>query len=88
MMQNYISQLVQISRLLESVFNALCMQPLMDSLAGNPDISRQMVADNPKLREQMVNALPAMMEKMRNSEIQALMQNQEALKAITQVQEG
>ncbi len=36
----------------------------------------------------MINALPAIMEQMRNPEIQALMQNQEALKAITQVQEG
>ena len=63
----------------------------MDSLAGNPDISRQMIAnnpmfvDNPKLREQMVTALSAMMEKMRNPEVQALMQNRQVLKAITQV---
>jgi hypothetical protein len=94
MMQNYMSQLVQISRLLESVLNALHMQSFMDLLAANPDISRQMVAnnpkfaDNPKLSERMVNALPAMMEQMRNPEIQALMQNQEALEAITQVQDG
>jgi hypothetical protein len=51
MMQNSMSQLVQISRLLESVFNALYIQLLMDSLTGNPDISRQMFANNPKLRE-------------------------------------
>ena len=94
MMQNYMSQLVQNPRLLESVLNAPYMQPLMDSLAANPDISRQMVennpmfANNPELREQMVNALPAMMEQMRNPEVQALMQNREALEAITQVQEG
>jgi ubiquilin len=94
MMQNYMSQLVQNPRLLESVLNAPYMQPLMDSLAVNPDISRQMVANNPmfannpELREQMLNALPAMMEQMRNPEVQALMQNREALEAITQVQEG
>ncbi|CAF1563373.1 unnamed protein product [Adineta ricciae] len=94
MMQNYMSQLVQNPRLLESVLNAPYMQPLMDSLAANPDISRQMVennpmfTNNPELREQMVNALPAMMEQMRNPEVQALMQNREALEAITQVQEG
>jgi len=94
MMQNYMSQLVQNPRLLESVLNAPYMQPLMDSLASNPDISRQMVANNPmfannpELREQMINALPAMMEQMRNPEVQALMQNREALEAITQVQEG
>jgi ubiquilin len=94
MMQNYMSQLVQNPRLLESVLNAPYMQPLMDSLAANPDISRQMVANNPmfannpELREQMLNALPAMMEQMRNPEVQALMQNREALEAITQVQEG
>ncbi|CAF5026807.1 unnamed protein product, partial [Rotaria sp. Silwood1] len=94
MMQNYMSQLVQNPRLLESVLNAPYMQPLMDSLAANPDISRQMIANNPmfannpELREQMINALPAMMEQMRNPEVQALMQNREALEAITQVQEG
>ena len=94
MMQNYMSQLVQNPRLLESVLNAPYMQPLMDSLAANPEISRQMVANNPmfannpELREQMINALPAMMEQMRNPEVQALMQNREALEAITQVQEG
>jgi ubiquilin len=94
MMQNYMSQLVQNPRLLESVLNAPYMQPLMDSLAANPDISRQMVANNPmfannpELREQMINALPAMMEQMRNPEVQTLMQNREALEAITQVQEG
>ncbi|CAF3066773.1 unnamed protein product [Rotaria socialis] len=94
MMQNYMSQLVQNPRLLESVLNAPYMQPLMDSLAANPDISRQMVANNPmfannpELREQMINALPAMMEQMRNPEVQSLMQNREALEAITQVQEG
>jgi ubiquilin len=94
MMQNYMSQLVQNPRLLESVLNAPYMQPLMDSLAANPDISRQMVANNPmfannpELRDQMLNALPAMMEQMRNPEVQALMQNREALEAITQVQEG
>jgi len=93
-MQNYMSQLVQNPRLLESVLNAPYMQPLMDSLAANPDISRQMVANNPmfannpELREQMINALPAMMEQMRNPEVQGLMQNREALEAITQVQEG
>lgn len=93
-MQNYMSQLVQNPRLLESVLNAPYMQPLMDSLAANPDISRQMVANNPmfannpEMREQMINALPAMMEQMRNPEVQALMQNREALEAITQVQEG
>lgn len=94
MMQNYMSQLVQNPRLLESVLNAPYMQPLMDSLAANPDISRQMIennpmfANNPELREQMINALPAMMEQMRNPEVQSLMQNREALEAITQVQEG
>ncbi|UJR23843.1 hypothetical protein I4U23_026818 [Adineta vaga] len=93
-MQNYMSQLVQNPRLLESVLNVPYMQPLMDALATNPDISRQMVmnnpmfANNPQLREQMLNALPSMMEQMRNPEVQSLMQNREALEAITQVQEG
>jgi hypothetical protein len=64
------------------------MQLLMDSLAGHPNISRHMVADNPNLREQIVDVLSALMEKIRNPEVQALMQNQQVLTAITQVQEG
>ena len=94
MMQNYMSQLIQNPRLMESVLNAPYLQPLMDSLAANPDISRQMIennpmfANNPELRTQMIDALPAMMEQMRNPEVQALMQNREALEAITQIQEG
>ncbi|CAF0732244.1 unnamed protein product [Didymodactylos carnosus] len=93
-MQNYFSQLVQNPRLLESVLNAPYMQPLMESLAANPDVSRQMIlnnpmfANNPEMREQMLNALPAMMEQMHNPEVQNLMQNREALEAIVQVQEG
>jgi hypothetical protein len=79
--------LVQNFRLLGSVFNGLYLQLLMDSLAGNPNISRHMVADNPNLREQIVDALSVMMEKMRNPGVQALIQNQQVLTAITQVQE-
>lgn len=94
MMQNYMSQLVQNPQLLESVLNAPYMQPLMDSLASNPELSRQIIgnnpmfANNPELREQMMSSLPAMMEQMRNPEVQSLMQNREALEAITQIQEG
>lgn len=94
MMQNYMSQLVQNPQLLESVLQAPYMQPLMDSLAANPDLSRQIIgnnpmfANNPALREQMLSSLPAMMEQMRNPQVQALMQNREALEAITQIQEG
>lgn len=88
------SQLVQNPRLLESVLSAPYMQPLMDSLAANPEITRQMIsnnpmfANNPELREQMLSALPTMMEQMRNPELQSLMQNREALEAIGQVHEG
>ena len=94
LMQNDMSQLVQNPRLLESVLNAPYLQPLMDTMAANPELSRQMIgnnpmfANNPQLREQMLSSLPAMIEQMRNPEVQALMQNREALEAITQVQEG
>ena len=93
-MPNEMSQLVQNPRLLESVLNAPYLQPLMDTMAANPELSRQMIgnnpmfANNPQLRDQMLNSLPAMIEQMRNPEVQALMQNREALEAMTQVQEG
>lgn len=88
------SQLVQNPQLLEGIMNAPNMQPLVDSLAANPDLARQMLANNPMfannpdLREQMLSSIPTMMDQMRNPEIQALMQNREALDAITQVHEG
>lgn len=74
--------------------NAPYMQPLMDALAANLNISRQMIANNPmfvnnpELCEQIINTLPAMMKQMKNPEVQALMQNSEALEAIIQIQEG
>lgn len=94
MMQNYMSQLIQNPRLMENVLNAPYLQPLMDTLAANPDFSRQMIennpmfANNPELRSQMIDALPNMMEQMRNPEVQSLMQNREALEAINQIQDG
>jgi hypothetical protein len=88
MMQNFMLQLVQNLRLFESILNVLYMQPFMDSLAINPDISRQMIINNPELREQMLNVSSAMMERTRNPEIQALVENQETFEAIRQIQEG
>lgn len=93
-MENYMSQMVQNPRLLDSVLNAPYLQPMMDMMAANPEMSRQMIANNPlfannpELRTQMLNSLPTMMEQLRNPEVQALMQNREALEAMTQIQEG
>ena len=93
-MENYMNQFVQNPRLLDSVLNAPYMQPMMDMLAANPEMSRQMIennpmfANNPELRSQVLNSLPTMMEQMRNPEVQSLMQNREALEAITQIQQG
>jgi len=93
-MENYMSQFVQNPQLLDSVVNAPYLQPMMDMLAANPEMSRQMVennpmfANNPELRSQMLNSLPTMMEQMRNPEVQSLIQNREALEAITQIQQG
>jgi phosphotransacetylase len=65
------------------------MQSLMNSIATNPDISRQMVANNPKLYEQIIDTLPATMkEQMRNLDVQSLMKNDRVHKAIIQVQKG
>lgn len=88
MVQNYILQIVQNLYLVENVLNTPYMQSLMVLLAVNSHISSEIVANDPGLREQMLNALTIMMKQMRNPQIQALMQNQQALQAILQVQEG
>ncbi|CAF1359843.1 unnamed protein product [Rotaria sordida] len=86
--ENNLSQLVENHYLLEYVLNAPYMQSLMILLAVNSDVSGQMVANNRQLREQILNALPAMMEQMKNPQIQALMENQQALQAIKHVGQG
>ncbi|CAF3961464.1 unnamed protein product [Rotaria sordida] len=85
--KNYISQLDQNVHLIQDVVNKPCMQSLMNSIATNPDIPRQMVANNPKLYAQIIDTLSATMkEQMRNLDVQALMKNDQVHEAIIQVQ--
>ncbi|CAF3898840.1 unnamed protein product [Rotaria sp. Silwood2] len=87
MIKNYISQLDQYVYLIQDVVNKPFMQSLMNSIATNPDIPRQMVANNPKLYEQIIDTLSATMkEQMRNLDVQALMKNDQVHEAIIQIQ--
>ncbi|CAF4929866.1 unnamed protein product, partial [Rotaria sp. Silwood2] len=87
MIKSYISQLDQNVQLIQDVVNKPCIQSLMNSIATNPDIPRQMVANNPKLYEQIIDTLSTTMkEQMRNLDVQALMKNDQVHEAIIQVQ--
>ncbi len=58
---------------LESMLNAPHMQPMLESIASNPEMSRLLVdnnpqlAGNPELREQVLRALPTMMNQVSKS---------------------
>ncbi|CAF1263775.1 unnamed protein product [Rotaria sp. Silwood1] len=87
MIKNYISQLDQNVHLIQDVVNKPCIQSLMNSIATNPDIPRQMVANSPKLYAQIIDTLSATMkEQIRNLDVQALMKNDQVHEAIIQVQ--
>merc|ERR1719414_2762322 len=54
------------------------------SIVGN----NPLFAGNPELREQMRNMMPSFMQQMARPEVQGIMSNPEAMRAIMQIQEG
>ena len=62
--------LVQNPGQLDSILNAPYMQPMLQSMASNPEMARLLVennpqlANNPEMREQVMRALPNMMSQV------------------------
>ena len=63
-------KLVQNPGQLDSILNAPYMQPMLQSMASNPEMARLLVennpqlANNPEMREQVMRALPNMMSQV------------------------
>lgn len=66
----------------------------MRSMAANPDMAASIIgsnplfAGNPELQAQMRNMMPAMMQQMNSPEMMSVIGNAEAMRAITQIQDG
>ena len=71
--QDLMQNMLQNPGQLESMLNAPHMQPMLESIASNPEMSRLLVdnnpqlAGNPELREQVLRALPTMMNQVSKS---------------------
>jgi ubiquilin len=93
-MQSYMQQITQNPRLMESIINTPYMQSVTQSLATNPELTRQimnnnpLLQSNPELREQLMRTMPTLLQQMQNPEMQSLLANPEALQAVLQIQEG
>ena len=91
---DYMQQMLQNPRQMESMLSAPYMQTMLQSLASNPEMARMMVennpmvAANPQLREQMIRTMPNMLQQLQNPEMRNLLTNPDALQAMMQIQQG
>jgi ubiquilin len=93
--QDLMSQMIANPGQLESMLSAPYMQPMLQSISANPEMTRLLVESNPQLgqmtaeqREQMIRSLPAIMSQLANPEMRSLLSNTEALQAMMQIQQG
>jgi ubiquilin len=91
--QDYVQQMLQNPRQMESMLSTPYMQSMLQMMANNPEMARLMVennpqlASNPELREQVTRSMPAMLQQLQNPEMRALLTNTEALQSIMQIQQ-
>lgn len=87
-------QITDNPQLMQNMLNAPYTQSMMQSLSQNPDMAASIIgnnplfAGNPELREQMRSMMPSFMQQMARPEVQGVMSNPEAMRAIMQIQEG
>ncbi|XP_043247176.1 ubiquilin-4-like [Amphibalanus amphitrite] len=93
-MQGLMRQMAGNPQALQNMLNAPYMQPMLQSLASDPQLARSVIANNPllagneQLQRQVTSMLPTFLQQMQNPEMQQLLTNPEALQAIQQVQQG
>ncbi|XP_076369732.1 ubiquilin-1-like [Tachypleus tridentatus] len=93
-MQSLMQQLVENPQLMQNMMSAPYMQSTLQALSANPEMARQIVANNPllsgnpQLQEQIRNMMPVFLQQMQNPEIQSLITNPQAMRAIMQIQQG
>lgn len=68
--QDYMQQMTQNPRQLDSMLNTPYMQSMLQMMANNPEMARMMVenspqlAGNPELREQVARSMPNMLQQV------------------------
>ncbi|XP_022252412.1 ubiquilin-1-like isoform X2 [Limulus polyphemus] len=93
-MQSLMQQLIENPQLMQNMMSAPYMQSTLQALSANPEMAQQIVANNPllsgnpQLQEQVQNMMPIFLQQMQNPEIQSLMTNPQALRAIMEIQQG
>lgn len=93
-MQSLMNQLMENPQLMQNMMNAPYMQGMMQAMSSNPELSSQLIsgnplfAGNPQLQEQMRSMMPAFWQQIQNPEVQTLVTNPDALRAILQIQQG
>lgn len=87
-------QISQNPNLMESIVNTPYMQAVTQTLASNPELTRQimennpLLQNNPEMRETLMRSMPNLLQQLQNPDMQQLLTNPEALQAVLQIQEG
>merc|ERR1719351_258639 len=80
--------------MMQNMMSAPYTQDIMRSMAANPEMAANIIgsnplfAGNPELQAQMRDMVPAMMQQMNSPEMMSIIGNAEAMRAITQIQDG
>ena len=87
-------QMTENPQLMQNMLSAPYTQSVLQSLSQNPDMAANIIgsnplfAGNPELQQEMRNMMPRMMQQLQNPEVQGVVTNPEAMRAIMQIQEG
>jgi len=93
-MQSLFQQITENPQMMQNMMSAPYTQDIMRSMAANPEMAANIIgsnplfAGNPELQAQMRNMMPAMMQQMNSPEMMSIIGNAEAMRAITQIQDG
>uniref|UniRef100_A0A1B6F189 UBA domain-containing protein n=3 Tax=Cuerna arida TaxID=1464854 RepID=A0A1B6F189_9HEMI len=93
-MQSLMAQMMENPQLLQNMMNAPYTQSMMQAMAADPNMASSVLANNPllasnpALQTQFREMMPTLLQQMQNPDIQGLMTNPEALRAVQQIQQG
>jgi len=93
-MRSLMQQMTENPQMMQNMLNAPYTQSMIQQLAQNPDMAANIIgsnplfAGNPELQQQMRNMMPNFMQQLASPEVQTVMSNPEAMRAIMHIQEG
>jgi len=93
-MQSLMQQMTENPQMMQNMLNAPYTQSVIQQMAQNPDMAANIIgsnplfAGNPELQQQMRNMMPNFMQQLSSPEVQGVMANPDAMRAIMQIQEG